>query len=149
MADTIRQRIVDAIDTRFKAILTSGGYQTNIGNKVFWWKDTPLQISDLPGMNCKDNSPDKSLGCGVEDVILPISIEAATSGSTTAVDLRKIVADLEKAIGVDETWGGLAQATDLKEEGIFIQQNENKVGLVNLTMVIEYTLVRFDAYTLA
>ena len=149
MADTIRQRIVNAIDTRFKAILVTGGYETNIGSHVFWWKDSPMQISDLPGMNCKDNSPDKELGCGVEDHVLPIAIEAATSGSTTPTDLRKIIADIEKAIGVDETWGGLAQATDLKEEGISIQQNENKVGLVNLTMVIEYTLVRFDAYTLA
>ncbi len=57
MVDSIRQRIVDAIDTRFKAILVTGGYVTDIGSHVFWWKDAPMQISDLPGMNCKDESP--------------------------------------------------------------------------------------------
>ena len=149
MADTIRQRIVDAIDTRFKAIKKTGGYATDIGNHVFWWKESTLQVSDLPGMNCRDKSPEKELGCGVEDNILPIEIEAGVSGSTTPAELRKIVADINKAIGVDETWGDLAQTTDLKEDSISLTQNENKVGLVTLTMTIEYTLVRFDDYTLA
>jgi hypothetical protein len=149
MADTIRQRLVDAIDTRFKTILTTNGYKTNIGAHVFWWKESPMQIQDLPGMNCRDKSPAKELGCGVEDNILPIEIEATVSGSMTPTDLRKILADIETAIGVDETWGGLAEATDLKENDISADQKENKVGLVQLTMMIEYTLVRFDAYTLA
>lgn len=137
------------MDTRFKAILTTGGYVTNIGAHVFWWKPSPLQLSDLPGMNCRDRTSEKTLGCGIYENSLPLEIEASVSGSASPEDIRKILADLEKAVGADETWGGLALATDINSDDVSIEQNENKIGLARVMMTIEYRTARFDAYTQA
>jgi len=149
MVDSIRQRIISAMDTRFKTILTTGGYVTNIGQHVFWWKSSPLQLSDLPGMNCKDRTSEKAPGCGIYENSLPVEIEASVSGSASPEDIRKILADFEKCVGVDETWGGLALATDIDGDDISVEQNENKIGLARVMMTIEYRTARFDAYTQA
>ena len=47
MADSKRQKIVDAVKTRMAAILTAGGYATNLGQNVEEWS-THLQGEDIP-----------------------------------------------------------------------------------------------------
>jgi hypothetical protein len=148
MTDSIWQQIISKVDTRFKTILITNGYKTDIGEHVFWWKSAPLQLADLPAMNCKDIPQARELGCGVYDETLNIEIEAATTGATTPEDMRKIAADFDKAIDVDESWDGLAMATELKVETLALEQNENKVGQVKVVVSIEYRTVRNDPYTL-
>lgn len=150
MTESIWQQIITAVDTRFKTILiTPGGYKTNIGANVFWWKPTSLDLADLPAMNCRDKPQMREVGAGVYDETLNIEIEAACTGSTTPEDMRKIAADLDKCIGVDEMWSGLAEATDLNIETLSVEQNENKIGQVKATVTIQYRTIRFDPLTKA
>ncbi len=149
MPDTIRQKIISAMDTRFKGILIAGGYQTNIGQHVFWWKKSPLALADLPGMNCKDRRQAKSLGAGVYDNSLEVEIEAGISGPTTPEELRKISADIEKAVAVDETWGQWAGTTEIGNDEINLEEDEKKIGFVRIALTVEYTTIRGDPFTRA
>ena len=105
MADSIRQRLISAIDTRLKTILIASGYKTNMGQNIFEWKTDPFQASQIDGLTYRDPKEQRELGCGIYDLTLPLEIEIA---STTPAQVRKCLADLEKAVHVDPTWGGLA-----------------------------------------
>src|SRR3990170_6560821 len=54
MADSKRQQIVSALDTRLKTILTTGGYETNLGNNVKWWRQEPFADTES-GISCEDS----------------------------------------------------------------------------------------------
>lgn len=147
MPDPIQQQIIDAIDTRFKTILVTNGYATNIGQHVNWWKESPLAVSDLPGMNLRDPEESRALGCGIYDRTLSIEIEASVSGSDSPEMARLIEADIEKAIFVDDTWDGLAGISDITGSKKEAEQKQNKVAKVRVAMQIEYRTTRGDAYT--
>lgn len=137
LPDPIQQKIIDAIDTRFKTILIANGYFTNVGQHVGWWKKL-LAIADLPGMNLKDRTETRSLGPGVYDRTLTINIEASVSGSDSPKVARQIEADIEKAIWIDETWDYLAHKTDILGRELDAAHAENKIAQINITIQIEY-----------
>lgn len=143
----IEQLIINKIDTRFKTILVANGYATNIGQHVNWWKESPLAIADLPGMNLRDRDESRTLGCGIYDRTLSIEIEASVSGSDSPETARLIEADIEKAIFVDDTWDGLAGISDITGSRKEAEQKQNKVAKVRVAMEIEYRTIRGDAYT--
>lgn len=143
MTDSIRQQIIDAIDTRFKAILTAGGYKTNLGNHVFAWRDTPLEATDLPGLIYKDTTEQREPGAGIYDLILSIEIELF---STSAAGIRNCLADLEKAIFTDESWGELALNSEIETDEMAIEQKENTFCASKIILAVEYRTVRGDPY---
>jgi hypothetical protein len=156
MADSIRQKIVDLVLTRFKGILVSGGYETNLGQQVFGWRDTankPFAETELPAINIRD----------VRDTIQPqtaqiwhhqLEVQAdiiAASGVTTAQDIRKMLADVYKAIGVDRFWtdgGGIKRAfnTEPKTDESALEQENKIIGGARINFVIHYRTKSFDAY---
>lgn len=138
MADTIRQRIITAIDTRLKAILVTGGYKTNLGNHIFEWKTDPFQASDVDGLTYRDPTEQRELGCGVYDLTLPLEIEIA---STTPAQIRKCLADLEKAVYVDETWGGLVFDTDIDTSELKVEKKEHLYSASKIVLNIYYRTV--------
>lgn len=147
MPDPIQQQIIDAIDTRFKTILVTNGYATNIGQHVTWWKESPLALADLPGMNLKDPDEIRIPGCGIYERTLNIQIEASVSGSDSPETARLIEADIEKAIFVDNRWSDLASNTEIGASIKEAAQKENKISKVTLSMEILYETKRGDPYT--
>jgi hypothetical protein len=147
MTDPIQQQLIDTIDTRFKTILTTNGYATSIGLHVTWWKESPLAVSDLPGMNLRDSEETRIPGCGIYERSLNIRIEASVSGSDSPKTARLIEADIEKAIFVDNRWGGLASNTEISASGKEAAQKQNKISKVTLSMEILYMTKRGDPYT--
>lgn len=147
MPDPIQQQLIDAIDTRFKTILVANGYATNIGQHVTWWKESPLAIGNLPGMNLRDLEESRIPGCGIYERSLSLEIEASVSGADSPKTARLIEADIEKAIFVDNRWGGFASNTEIlaakKEAG----HKQNKVAKIILSIEILYETVRGDPYT--
>lgn len=137
LPDPIQQKIIDAIDIRFKTILISNGYFTDVGQHVDWWKKS-LAIANLPGMNLRNRTESRSVGPGVYDRTLTINIEASVSGSDSPKVARQIEADVEKAISVDETWDYLAHKTDILGRDLEAAQAENKIAQINITIQIEY-----------
>jgi hypothetical protein len=140
MADSIRQQIITALDTRLKLIKTTGGYKTNAGNNVFDWLDRDLADTELDAIIYRDRTDD--IQHNLIDVYthkVRVEIEAkAKSAATTASQIRKIMDDILKAIGVDDTWGGLAQDTNPLSTEIDIQKSDKIAGEAKINIEIEY-----------
>lgn len=143
----IQQLIIDKIDARFKTILVENEYATNIGQHVTWWKESPLAISDLPGMNIRDGEESRIPGCGIYERILNLEIEASVSGADSPETARLIEADIEKAIFVDNRWNGLASNTEILNMRKEAAQKQNRVAKITLFIEILYETVRGDPYT--
>ena len=140
MTDSIRQQIIDKIDTRFKAILVTGGYKTNIGNHVYDWLERDLADSELDALIYRDKRNELTgTEFGVISNRITLEIEIKTkSGSTTAKQTRMMIEDVYKAIGTDETWSGLAMFTVPRSEEMEIGYADKKVGSATIIVEIEY-----------
>jgi uncharacterized protein (DUF927 family) len=145
MADSIRQQILDAIDTRFKTIKTTAGYKTNIGNNVFDWLDRDLADTELDALIYKDPINELSSTTITQwNNKVNLEIEVKTkSASTTAKQVRMMIEDIYKAIGTDATWGGLALRSNPVSEEISIQQQDKIVGSAKIIISIEYVKLKW------
>lgn len=147
MADSIRQRIITAVDTRLKAMLTTGGYELNLGRSVHEWRSTPFDEGDLPAVVYRDTNEVVEVTVGRHDHRMELEIEMVLSGSTAPATMRKAVADIVKAVGADVTWGGLAFDTGYAgSENIAVMQNERRIAGVLMRFVVSYATVPFDNY---
>jgi len=122
-----RQSIITAVKTRLQGILTASGYNYNLGSNVFEWKDKALADAELPGLIFRDPSFEKVLDViGLFTWRLNIEIEIHAQSSTAPADMRKMLSDVYKAIGVDEMWGGLALASEQPEgDEMQVQKDQN------------------------
>ncbi len=152
MADSKRQLVCTALDTRLKTILTASGYNTNLGLQVHEWRETPLDLSDLPACIWRDRSEDDgnatiggTIGYQIHQLKMELSV--FISGSTTPSQARQILADIQTAIGVDQTFGGLADRTDPLSNELEIAHEENEVGRLTVNITITYRTKKWNAYT--
>ena len=111
-----RQQIMDAVKARLQNITVANGYMTNLGNNVYEWKETAFAENEMPGIDYRDALCER-----FSSVLnrfrwrLSVGIEIATQNSTAVSDVRKMIADVYKVIGTDDTWGGLAIITEQPE----------------------------------
>lgn len=141
--NSVWQQIINALDLRFKAII-GGGYKLNLGNHVFPWKATPLQSSELPALVYRDRTDQRMEGCGVYEVTMPIEIEISAN---TPEEIRECIAELEKAIYSDKTWGGLALHTKLDTTEMKVDQKLDYYSASKIVMTVFYLTVIGDPYT--
>lgn len=140
MTDSIRQQIIDKIDARFKAIKTTAGYKTNIGNNVFDWLGRDLADTELDALIYRDKTnaiEEAEFGKIFNKITLEIEIKTK-SGSTTAKQTRMMIEDAYKAIGTDETWSGLAIETKPISEEMDLEFSDKKIGSARITIEILY-----------
>ena len=147
--DTIRQQIIDAVDTRLKTILIANGYKTDAGNNVYHWLEVPGAQEDMPFITYRD------AGEVVEDVVvgeqwrtINLEIGAFNKGATVDQGMRSLIADIEQCIGTDLRWSGLAEDTTMVggAEDIEMEHKDKKLAGILLRFEIEYTAERFNAY---
>lgn len=116
---------------------------------VYPWRDTnraPIGSSELPALLYRDRTESKTEGAGIFENVLPIEIEIY--GSTPA-QIRECIAELEKKVLTDPTWGGLALWTELDTNEMEIQQKENIFVASKIIMAVQYRTVWGDPYTQA
>lgn len=145
MADTIRQQIMNAVKTRLQAITVINGYNFDLGNKVFEWKDSPFADNEMPGLIYKDVSCDISQVEG-HRCNLHIEIEIAARAGSIALDIRKMIADIYKAIKVDIQWGLLAMDTLPEGDSMMIDEGGKLIGGVSIKFIILYRTKEWDPY---
>lgn len=148
MADSKRQDIIDAIETRMKTILVAGGYETNLGSNVFIWKATPFQSTEVPGVDVRDvDDISEAQTVGEEIHTMPIECRCHVGTTASMTDVRKITADINKAVGVDVTWSGLAEDTTQVQGGLADIEIGNEVNtIVVVKFSITYVTGRYDSY---
>ena len=145
MADSIRQQIINAVDARLKTITTVNGYNHNLGFNVFEWRDTSLSDPELPALIYRDISCETvyleahrhRLHIEVELVIKDISASA----------VRKMIADVLKAVGTDVQWSLLAINTHPEGDEMMVKQADKIIGGAIVRFAIEFRTVEWDPYT--
>src|SRR4030067_3027726 len=145
MADSIRQQIMNAVKTRLQAITTVNGCNYNLGSNVFEWRNTPVSDSELPALIYRDISCDTEY-FETHRHRLHIEVELAMK-DIAASTIRKMIADVIKAIGVDVQWSNLAINTHPEGDEIIIKQSEKIIEGASVKFAIEFRTKEWDPYT--
>jgi hypothetical protein len=154
MADTKRQKIVDAVIARMQTIRTANEYETDIGARVEDWarrfdeaelKEQPskaiLGVYDLPDQVDKEGK--NSVGVTRR---LRMQVRIFISSATPARELRKMIGDVVEAVGTDITWGYLAMDTEPESEGFIVPNDSMEVAGAAVEFTVVYTTATFDPY---
>jgi hypothetical protein len=148
---SLRQQIVDAIKARLVGIDTGFGYNTNAGLHISTWRNKPFELKEMPGINLSDTKETQEAwnlapNGGTWRRTLTIEIGfAAGSASSAGVDVlgRQVEADIEAAIKLDPTWGGLAEWSTPVSSELGVDQGADAVCAGKLTFNVIY---RTDAW---
>ena len=160
MATTIRQQLVTAVINRLKLIKTTNtytldygetfqNYETNIGDSVDEWRAVDIDPKELPMLVVRDLDTENDVSSDfTEKQInwLLIVVEIVTSGNTAAVELRKMLGDVNAAIRQDTTWGELAITTNPQKERFLIEQQSKRIAGGLIEFKVKYVSGRFNQY---
>lgn len=150
---TIRQQIVDAIDTRLKLI--APGHQFTLpsgvhtcatqlkdfaGEKGVWqWRKVQFSLNQVPAIEFRDTDADTEPGPSTQhEHKLQIELDIFFKGGTALADGRTALADVIAAIGSDPRWGGLARWTDINNPNINMDQAGDVIAGVQLNFTVSY-----------
>lgn len=161
-----RERIMDLVIARLKSILTTAGYQTNVGNNVDYWRTGSFseeEMADKPegALGVRDLDEIKSVegdnrkvarGIGTEkfERDIHVQVEIAKTGEQSPTDVHKIIADIETAIGKDVRWHegakALAIGTRPRIDRSLVDQQTLKTSGVVYEFFIRYVTDAFNPY---
>lgn len=155
---SIRQQIVDAVETRFRliregAILTIPltGYDhtcgTSIGERVYPWRKTAVDSEqETPCICFYDLEADTAEVADLTDEHrLRMRAEIfLSSGTGTAAHSRRALADIIAAIGSDLKWGGLARWTEITGHSLGIEHEGKIISIVGVDFSIVYRTPFFE-----
>lgn len=147
-ATATRQKIIEAAKTRMALINGAGGYYTTIGAKVTEGKENPFGANRVDGLDISDfELEEEEVDVEDESLVLhrlPILFKGIAKSPVSPEKGRQIIFDIDKAIFVDETWGGLAEKTVPAGSGMELDQDEVKVIGVNRRVIVEYRTGKFQ-----
>lgn len=153
MADSKRQKIVDAIKVRMQTILTANSYSTNIGQNVTDWK-VNFQDSELPAVSVCDlpaNAADDSQNGKLDRTIwlMPVQIRVYAAKDDTPANIREMLKDVQAAIRTDPQF--IVSNTPLlmeswpETEGVMIPDDSFEVVGAMLQFVCMFITKKFNA----
>lgn len=161
MADSKRQRIVDAIKTRMATILTTGGYETNLGQNVREWEswiqqeDIPsagvLSVCDLPAVAASpEQARSERVVTGVTMWLMPVQFRIFLKRDNAVhANLRKAIKDVNRAIRQDRRWTvtnvGLAAATRPLREGPLLNEDTFEIAGAVVEVEVKFLTKEFDS----
>lgn len=146
-----RQDIVNAVKARLQTISVANGYHTAVGSHVYLWRTSVIESANLPALIVRDVAN----AVQQEGVNTPLSIHThslffevdaiASQSTTTDTSIRQIVADVYKAIGVDDTFGGLTLACYLESDEIVLEDQKDKtIGSVMIKFSALYRTSKYQ-----
>jgi hypothetical protein len=154
MADSIRQQIISALDTRLKTILVANGYASNVGQHVYEWRSADLEESSLPGIIYRDISSGEALPVTIMaadskrefPLDVEIDIHVKTGATSAPAQMRSMIADVIKAIGTDPTFSALAVMTEYNGDETSVEQQERTMGSATMRFRIIYRTKLWNPY---
>lgn len=153
MADSIRQRLVEKVKARLQTILTAGGFRTNAGSYVTVWKPDSVvhDQANLPAINVRDVDDEvldaNATGRLQRSLQFECDVVVAEGSDPADETARHVIADIQEAILVDETWDGLARLSRYLGDSIAMDQKERKIGMAQVRFEIRYHQERFNPDT--
>jgi hypothetical protein len=147
-----RQTIIDAIKTRLQLINGASPYYLDVSANVYIQRDTPFETWDereLPGVNIvdTDEDPDQQLLNGASNVwyrSLSVAISLVSNGALADTQVRKGIADIQRAIGTDLTWGTLAIDTNWTGTTLEKDQQEQRILSATVNIKILYSTTQWS-----
>jgi hypothetical protein len=143
-----RQQIIDAVKARFATITPENDYETNLGNSLDEWRTEAFDDSELPGINLRDESEpvtyaSKQSGSVLRqlNIVADLIFKEADCSATLA---RAGLAEVEKAIAVDPTWGSLAKLTIMNVSRLMTDDKGMWLGGAQIAFTIEYFTAPFN-----
>lgn len=149
--ETIRQQLVNLVLSELRKIKVANGSKTDIGKSVWEWRAIPFQTDELPALIFRDlDEPvaNSETGGQRQKRLLHCQIVIAVSGETSVETLRKILADVERAIktGRQTSWGGLAIETRPRISRLITEQESDRIAGGIVEFFIDYATLAFDSY---
>ena len=135
------KNIVDQLKTQIAAATIAGGYYNNLNgtNQVTIWQDAPFQASTFPAVNIRDtdiSAGEEEQGATyIFDLIMTVEIDLIANGQT---QLRRLKADVEKAINSDLTLDGNCYKIEFVSDQKVVEQKEYKLLGSTLTIEVYY-----------
>jgi hypothetical protein len=118
-----------------------------LGDNIFAWRKTPLQKSELPALIYRDRTETKGKSAFKEDIrIITLEVEIFAE---TAEKIRECLADIERSIYTDETWGGLALSTAFNINDVEIEHMEDYFSASRILIDVTFFTVGNDPLTKA
>jgi len=143
----LRQDIIDAIETRMQAIAEGETYYSDLGQNVAVWKRNKFASNSAPGLNIRDLADEQSVDAEDESLTrhqLTVELQIVCTGATAIEDLREMIADVETAIGLDESWGQDNVSTEPLGNEIEIDQDDVTIAGAVVRIIVHYTTVKFS-----
>lgn len=150
-SETIRQQIVTNIDTRIKTILIpeigEPVYKTDLGENVFWWRDmenNPFMASEVPGISLKDvldNPEPYTMGHDLHRLMVEMDL-----ATTTEVQMRQVIGDVEICVNTDLTWTNLAITTIIESDETVVEHKDQKYFGSKMLMEVQYKTAMGNPY---
>jgi hypothetical protein len=149
----IRQDILNAMRERFTAISTGNGYNYNVAKCTLSPVIPEPRLVNLyvgiidRGQEIIKNNFGSN---GPEDMILDVDVETKIRISKTMQEPNytlahgKMVADIRKAAGVDDTWGGKALLTNYIQDKTDIQFGDAIIVQSIISFKIQFRVSRWS-----
>ncbi len=152
MADSKRQKIVDAVIARMKLINGAGSYSTNVGSRVEDSR-TNWQQSEMPAISVFDGDaiahPTSEANALSTIHEMSVLIKGFTEQGTTAANCRTLMKDILTAIRQDDRWtvGGvkLVMQTRAGRESITRNPDSFEVEGCEVEIMIQFITQKFNA----
>lgn len=156
MAESKRQKIVDAIKTRMAQILTANGYETDLGQDVREW-ETQLLQDEIPASGVvsvcdliaeaatpRDGRPDPR-----ETIwLMPVQLRLFFP-EPTAANVRTGIQDVNRAIRQDDRWKvagvGLVMVSRPQREGPLIPEESFEIAGAVVEFEVQYITRKFNS----
>lgn len=144
MPTPVHQKIMDAVKARLVTIDGTGSYNTDLSSSVYEWSPV-LEISKLPAAVYRDTG--QTLGEEISKHLHTLAVEVSltvASGASTLADLRKLIADVYRAVGVDQQWSALAILTEWQGFSISYDEESKDIASALVTFLINYRTQEFN-----
>jgi hypothetical protein len=134
------------MNTEFAKMTTANGYKTNIGTYYHEWKTWPIphdRAYEATLMDLSDDISDHSTGATYIHYH-KLSLEIRVGGVMTTATARDIIADINKCIGANLTWGGYVVRTLPGSDSMEVVQEEQKIVGATVRFSVEYRTKAWD-----
>lgn len=152
MADSKRQKIVEAVIERMKLINGTGDYETDLADRVEDSR-TNWQEEELPAISVFDGDAEgtpTSTGQTLGTIhAMPIIIRGFVKQGTTAANARTLIKDIQRAIRVDDKWTvsnvPLVMQTRQVKDGILRNEDSLEVEAAEQVIEVQFATHKFNA----
>lgn len=141
----LRQTFIGVIIAKLKTIKKAEGFNSDIGESVFEWRNNSFDPSELPALVLRD--PDDTTEDDLQTLQHALKIEIDIVSSNEKIeevskDIREIVSDILKAFGEFEA--DINQKCKYLGSETLFEHKDVVYGGIRTSFVIEYPTKRWE-----